>query len=180
MACPKNRLIHGKTFITYLNRADLEENIVEAPSFGSENGRKTLFALLDHERKVNGTRASITRSPSLPWACVRGMAIGAQRLPINPSLGHSVNGLVAVQAEEFGHNRGRSDFDENHVVKADSIERVEEGKAALNFMGLDHSLKNVADRQRLSLACQMIGNSQNGPKVVGWMTPLRKYLKTND
>jgi len=101
-------------------------------------------------------------------------------LPINPSLGHSVNGLVAIQAQEFGYNRSRSNLDKNHVVKANSIERVEESKAALNFMGLDHGLKDVTDRQRLSLACQMIGNSQNSPKVVGWMTPLRIYLRAND
>lgn len=99
------------------------------------------------------------------------MTVGAQRLPINPSLGYSINGLVAVQAKEFGYYCSRSNLDENYVVEADSIERVEEGKTALNFMGLDHCLEDVTNGQRLSLTCQMIGNSQNGPKVVRWMTP---------
>lgn len=149
----------------------LEKNIIEAPSFGSENRRKALFALLDHQGKVNGARASITRSPGLSWTCVRGMTVGAQRLTINPSLGYSINSLVAVQAEKFGYYGSRSNLDKNDMVKADSVERVEEGKAALDFMGLDHCLKDVTDRQRLPLPCQMIGNSQNGTKVIRWMTP---------
>jgi hypothetical protein len=76
----------------------LEEDIVEAPSLRSQNGRQALLALLDQESKVNSTRAGVTSSPGLAGTGIGCMAVGTEGLAINPSLGDSVDGLLAVEA----------------------------------------------------------------------------------
>lgn len=52
------------------------------------------------------------------------------------------------------------------MVETDAVERVQEGKAALNLVRLDHALENVVDRQGLTLPREMICNCEDGAKVV--------------
>lgn len=99
------------------------------------------------------------------------MAVGTQGLPIHKCLGHSVDGLVTVKTQHFRHYCCGSNFDQNDVIKANSVERVEECEAALDLMGLDHSLEDVADFEWLPLTRKVIGDSQNGSKIVRRMAP---------
>lgn len=58
------------------------------------------------------------------------------------------------------------------MVESDAIERVQEGKATLDLVRLDHTLKDFVDGQGLTLARKMVGHSKDGTKVVRWVTPL--------
>ena len=100
------------------------------------------------------------------------MTVGSERLAINPSLGDGVDSLVVVEAHQFGDDRSRSHLDEDDVIEADAVEGVEEGKASLNLMRLDHGLKDIANSERLTLAGEVIGHSEDGTQVIGRMTPL--------
>lgn len=57
------------------------------------------------------------------------------------------------------------------MVETDAVERVQEGEATLDLVRLDHALKNVVDRHRLTLPREVVRNSKNGAKVVGRVTP---------
>lgn len=57
------------------------------------------------------------------------------------------------------------------MIQPNAIERVEESQATLNLMGLDHRFENLMNGNRLTLTSEMIGNSQDGTEVVGWMSP---------
>lgn len=57
------------------------------------------------------------------------------------------------------------------MVETDTVERVQEGKATLNLVRLDHALEDVVDCQRLTLPREMVGNRKNGAEVVRWVTP---------
>lgn len=63
--------------------------------------------------------------------------------------------------QEFGHNCGTRNLDEHYVIQADAVERVQESKLSLDLVCLDHTLKNIADGKRLSLACEMICNGKD-------------------
>jgi hypothetical protein len=149
----------------------LEEDIVEAPGLGSQDGGETLFALLDEEGEVDSSGARVTCSPRLAGSSVRSMAVGAERLSVHPCLGDRINRLVPRKAEEFGNNGGGGDLDEDDVIETDTVEGVEESKASLDFVGLDHGLENVMDGQGLSLAGEVISNREDGTQVVGRMSP---------
>jgi len=99
------------------------------------------------------------------------MAVSAERLAINPSLRNGIDSLVAIEAKELGNDSGRGDLDENNVVETNTVEGVEEGKTALNFVGLDHSLKNIVYGQALTLTGEVVRNSENGTEIVGRVTP---------
>ena len=58
------------------------------------------------------------------------------------------------------------------MVEPDSIVRVLEGQTTLDLVGLDHGLENVAHRDRLALAGEMISVGENGAKVVRRVAPL--------
>ena len=58
------------------------------------------------------------------------------------------------------------------MVESDAIERVQEGKATLDLVRLDHTLENVVDGDTLSFARQVIGDGENGAKVVRRVAPL--------
>lgn len=57
------------------------------------------------------------------------------------------------------------------MVETDTVERVQEGEATLNLVRLDHAFEDVADRQRLTLPREMVGNRENSAEVVRWVTP---------
>ena len=64
------------------------------------------------------------------------------------------------------HHRSASNLDEHDVVETNAVERVQQGETALDLVGLDHGLENVAHRDRLALAGEMISDGENGAKVV--------------
>ena len=99
------------------------------------------------------------------------MTVGTQRLTVGPCLGDSVNGLVTVKTQELGDNRGTGDLDEDDVIEADAVEGIEEGKAPLDFVSLDHAREDVMHGELLTLTGEMIGDGEDGTQVVGWVTP---------
>lgn len=68
--------------------------------------------------------------------------------------------------QQLRHDGSAGYFDEHDVVETDAVERVQEGKATLNLVCLDHALKNVTDRQRLTLPREMVCNCEDCTKVV--------------
>ena len=57
------------------------------------------------------------------------------------------------------------------MVEADAIERVEQRKATLDLVRLDHALKDVLDGDALALACQVVRDGEDGTEVVGRVAP---------
>ena len=159
----------------------LEEDIVEAPGRSGEDGGDTLLALEDLEGKVHGTLASITSSPALSRHGVGGVPVGPEGLAVNPRLGDGVGGLGLGEAEHLGDDGSGGDLDEDDVVETNAVERVEEGEAALDLVGLDHALEDVTDGEGLAAgnvatglvgAGDPVGNGEDGTEVVRGMAPL--------
>ena len=73
--------------------------------------------------------------------------------------------------QELGHDGSRCDLDEDNVVEADAIERVEQCETALDLMRFDHALEDILDRDGLALARQVVRDGEDGPEIVGWMAP---------
>lgn len=154
-----------------LERLALKENIVEAPGLGGQDGGETLLTLLDEEGEVDGARAGVTGSPGLARAGVGRVAVGTEGLAVNPRLRDRIDGLLPVEAKELGDDGGRGDLDEDNVIETDAVVRVEESKTTLDLVCLDHGLEDVMDSQRLSLAGEVISDSEDSAQVVGRMTP---------
>jgi len=151
----------------------LEENVVEAPSLGSQDRRHAGLALLDEEGDVHGTGAGITCSPRLPGHSVGGMTVSTQRLAVSPCLGDGIDSLVTVETQELRDNGSTSDLDEDDVIETDTVEGVEKGKTSLDLVSLNHARKDVMDGEFLTLASEMIGDGEDGTQVVRWVTPFR-------
>lgn len=159
----------------------LEQDIVEAPNGSRENSVQTTFTLLDLHDEVDSTLASVTGGPRLAGHGVRRVTVGTQTLAVNPSLGDGISGLLLGETHHLGDDGGGRNLDQHNVVQADLIEGVLEGQNALDFVGLDHSLQNVADLQDLAVAqvaARTVGagdpvsHGQNTTEVVGGVTPL--------
>ena len=159
----------------------LEEDVVETPDGGRQNGRNTLLALHDLESQVDGTLASITGSPGLAGHGVGGVTVGTQTLAIDPGLGDGVGDLLLVEAEHLGDDGGGGDLDEDDVVETDPVVGVEQGQASLDLVGLDHGLKDVLDGEDLATSqvtaglvgsVHPVGDGEDGAQVVGGVTPL--------
>lgn len=58
------------------------------------------------------------------------------------------------------------------MVETDAVEGVQESKTTLDLVGLDHTLENVTNGQRLTLTGEMVCNGEDGTKVVRGVTPL--------
>lgn len=153
----------------------LEEHVVEAPDGSGEDGGDTRLALENLEGQVDGALAGVTGSPRLAGHGVGGVAVGAEGLAVDPGLGDGVGRLLLVEAEHLGDNSGGGDLDENDVVETDLVVRVEESEAALNLVGLDHALENIADGELLAIgevaaglvgAGDPVGDGEDGAKVV--------------
>lgn len=52
------------------------------------------------------------------------------------------------------------------MVETDTVEGVEEGETALDFVGLDHALQHISDRYLLTRSGQMVGHGQDSTKIV--------------
>lgn len=153
----------------------LEENVVEAPDRRRQHRRDALLALEDLEGQVHSTLAGVTGSPRLAGHGVGRVAVGTQRLSINPGLGDGVGNLLLAEAEHLGDDGGGGDLDEDDVVETDLVVRVEQGEAALNLVGLDHGLEDVTDGEDLAArevtasligSVDPVGNSEDGAQVV--------------
>lgn len=103
------------------------------------------------------------------------MAVGSQRLTVNPGLGDSVGNLLLAEAEHLGDDGGGSDLDEDDVVETDLVVGVEQSQAALDLVSLDHGLKDILDGVDLAAgqvttvlvgAIDPVGNSEDGAQVV--------------
>lgn len=158
----------------------LEQDVVEAPGGGSENGGHATLAALDEQSHVDGTGAGVTGSPRLAAHGVGSVTVGTQALAVNPGLGDGVSGLLAVETKHLGHNGGGRDLDQHNVVETNAVEGVLQRNAALDLVGLDHALEHVLDLEDLALlavgglgeAGLPVGNSQNGTQVVTGVAPL--------
>jgi hypothetical protein len=159
----------------------LEQDIVETPDGSGQDSRNALLTLQNLESQVDGALASITGSPGLSGHGVGGVAVGSQRLAINPSLGDSVGNLLLVEAEHLGDDGGRGDLDKNNVVKTDLVVGVEESQATLDLVSLDHGLEDILDNKGLAaseVTTSLVGtvdpvsNGEDSTQVVRGMTPL--------
>ena len=90
------------------------------------------------------------------------MTVGTQRLTVGPCLGDGINGLVTVETQELGDNRGTGDLDEDDVIETDAVEGVEEGEASLDLVSLDHAREDVMDGELLTLTGEVIGDGEDG------------------
>ena len=73
--------------------------------------------------------------------------------------------------QELGHDGGRGDLDEDDVVEADAVERVEQREAALDLVRFDHALEDVLDGHALTLACQVVRDGEDSSEIVGRVSP---------
>lgn len=159
----------------------LEEDIVEAPDGSGQDGGNTLLTLHDLESEVDGTLASITGSPRLSGHGVGGVTVGSQTLTINPGLGDGVGDLLLAETEHLGDDGGGGNLDQDNVVQANLVVRVEESQAALDLVGLDHALEDILDGEDLAAsevttslvgAVHPVGDGEDGTEVVRGVTPL--------
>ncbi|KAH6607279.1 hypothetical protein Trco_003592 [Trichoderma cornu-damae] len=158
----------------------LEQHVIEAPGRGGQHGGDAGLALHHLERQVDGALAGIAGGPRLAGHGVGAVAVGSQALAVDPGLGDGVGNLPLAEAEHLGHDGGRGDLDQDDVVEADLVVRVEQGQAALDLVGLDHALEHVADREDAAAgqvaaglvgAVDPVGDGQDGAQVVRGMAP---------
>lgn len=74
--------------------------------------------------------------------------------------------------QQLGHNSCACNLDKNNVVETDAVEGVQESKTTLDFVGLDHTLEDIADLQWLALTGKVISDGEDGTEVVRGVTPL--------
>ena len=104
------------------------------------------------------------------------MAVGTQRLAVDPRVRYRVDDFIARAAEHLGHDSSARDFDQYDVVEADAVKAVLERDHALDFMRLDHCGQYVAHNQRFFACCdvparQVVGACKDAAQVVGRMAP---------
>ncbi len=164
-----------------LERLALEENVVETPDWSGEDGWHTWLAGCDLEGEIDGALAGVAGGPGLAGHCVWGVAVGAEGLSVDPGLGDGVAGLDLGQAEELGDNSSGCDLDQNDVVEANLVVRVEKRQASLDLVGLNHGLEDLLDGDNLAVAQvpsstvgagNPVSDGQDSSEVVGWVTPL--------
>lgn len=120
------------------------------------------------------------------------MTVRAERLTVDECMRDRIDGLGLGEAtvahvshartmqakrglQQLRYDGSAGHLDEHDVVETDAVERVQEGKATLNFVRLDHALEDVTDRQRLALTGEVVRNRKNGAKIVGRVTPYNMH-----
>jgi hypothetical protein len=68
--------------------------------------------------------------------------------------------------QKLGHNSCAGNLDQHNVIKADSVERIQESQLSLNLVSFNHALKNIPDSQRLTPAGQVICYGEYSTEVV--------------
>ena len=111
------------------------------------------------------------------------MTVRAERLTVDECMRDRIDGLGLGEAtvahvshartmqakrglQQLRYDGSAGHLDEHDVVETDAVERVQERKAALNLVCFDHALEDVMDGQRLTLTREMVGNCENGAKIV--------------
>src|SRR5262249_4624776 len=94
-SCRQSCTLHEKISALSTN---LEQNVVEAPSFSRQHSRKTFFSFLNEESQVNGTCTCISCSPGFARTSVRCVAVSSKGLSINPCLRNRIDGLRVGKA----------------------------------------------------------------------------------
>jgi hypothetical protein len=160
----------------------VEVDVVEAPGGSGEHGGHAALAGHDFQAEVDGALAGVTGGPGLAGHGVGAVAVGTHGLSVHPGLRDGIAGLSLGQAEHLRDDSGRSDLDVDNVVKTDLVEAVLERQAALDFVGLDHSLQNILDGESSAvgdlLAASLVGAvhpvcyCEDGAQVVGRVAPL--------
>ena len=172
-ASPKNDGdVLGTVRALELELVALEEDVVEAPGLGSQDGRDSHLSALDLVREVDGAHARVAGGPTLARTRVGRVTESAQALAVDKDLRDDVDSLVAREAEHFRDDGGRREFDEDDVVQADAVERVLEGHAALDLVRLDHGAEDVLDDELLARAREVVSDGEDRAEVVGRVTPL--------
>ena len=161
-----------------LERLALEQHVIEAPGLGGQHRWVAHLAGLGHQGQTHRARGGIAGGPGFARAGIGRMAVGAQRLAIDPGQRYRIQDFVAGQAEHLGDHRSRRDLNQHHVIQADLVERVFQCDTALDFVRLDHAGQHVLHRQRLlagrdCIAGQPVGRCQNTAEVIRRMTPFR-------
>ena len=59
------------------------------------------------------------------------------------------------------------------MIETGTVEGVQQGETALDFVRFDHALKNILDGDVLTSASEMIRNGEDGAQVVRRMTPYK-------
>lgn len=95
-----------------LERLSLEEDVVETPGLGGEDGRNPHLSSLNEEGEVNSSRDGISSSPGLSGTGVRSVSVSSERLSIDEGLRDDVDDLISVETKEFSDDGGGSDLDE--------------------------------------------------------------------
>ena len=126
---------------------------------------------LDLKSQVNSPHASVSSRPRFSRSSVGGVSESTKGLTIDKDLRDDIDSLVSSESHHFRNDGGGSEFDENNVVESDSVERVLEGHASLNFVSLDHGFENVLHREGFSSSGKVIGDGQDSSEVVRRVTP---------
>jgi hypothetical protein len=156
-------------------------DIVEPPCRCGQHSRHATLTLHDLQTQVHSLFTGITGSPTLSAHSVGAVSISTHALAVNPCLGDGVTRLRLAKTEHLADNSGRSHLDQDNVVQTNLVERVLQGHAALNLVGLDHGLEDVLYGKDLSVAnvsavavgsAHPICNRKDSAEVVTGVTPL--------
>jgi hypothetical protein len=83
------------------------------------------------------------------------------------------SGRRKANIQELGHYCGGHNLDENDVVEADAVERVEQCKITLYLMHFDHPLKYVSDGDMLTLVRKVSVTAIMAPRLSDGWPPVR-------
>ena len=84
-----------------MNSLALEQHVVEAPGLRGEHRGVAHFAGPRHQREAHAAAGGVARRPAFARAGVGGVAVGAQRLAVDPGERQGVDDLVAGEAEQL-------------------------------------------------------------------------------
>ena len=159
-----------------LERLAFEQHVVEAPGLRGERRGVAHLALERHQCEPYCAAGGVSRRPRFARAGIGRVAVGAQRLAVDPGVGHRIDHFFARAAQHGRHHCSAGDLDQHDVVEADAVEAVFERDHALDFMRLDHAGKHFAHGQWCfargnARARQEIGCGEDAAEVVGRMAP---------
>ena len=159
-----------------LERAALEEHVVEAPGLGGEHRGIAHLAGARDEREAHGTAGGVARRPALARAGVGRMPVGAKRLAVDPGERDRVDHLLAREPQHAGDHRRGGDLHQHHVVQAHLVEAVLQRDAALDLVRLDHAGQHVTHGEgrlagRHGVARQPVGGHEDAAHVVRGVAP---------
>ena len=156
----------------------LEQHVVKAPGLGGQYGWVAHLAGLRDEREAHGAGRGVARRPALARTGVGRVAVGTQRLSIDPGKGHGIGDLFLRQAKHLGYDGGAGYLDQHDVIEPHLVEGIFQRDAALDFVGLDHAGEHIFHGERFlarsdGVARQPVCRGENAAEVIRWVTPLR-------